>query len=49
MKIDPYNHKERYFKWKEKTQHSGLSNISEYNSNLILKYLEDMEHGLKYG
>jgi hypothetical protein len=46
MKIDPYKHKERYIKWKQKTQHSGLPNISQYNSDLILQYLEDMENGL---
>ena len=46
MKIDPYKHKERYIKWKQKSQHSGLLNISLYNSGLILKYLEDMENGI---
>ena len=46
MKIDPYNHKERYIKWKEKVQQSGISKINKYNSDLILKYLEDMENGL---
>ncbi|MBU0894784.1 MAG: site-specific integrase [Nanoarchaeota archaeon] len=46
MKIDPYNHKERYIKWKQKAQHSGLANISSYNSDLILQYLDDMENGI---
>ncbi|MBU4086792.1 MAG: hypothetical protein KKB21_04425 [Nanoarchaeota archaeon] len=45
MKIDPYNHKERYEKWKEKTQ-SGIPEISEFNSSLIKAYLSDMERGI---
>jgi integrase len=45
MKIDPYKHKERYLKWKDKTQ-SGISGISEFNSNLIKAYLNDMEKGI---
>jgi len=45
MKIDPYKHKERYLKWKEKTQ-SGIPEISEFNSSLIKSYLSDMEKGL---
>ena len=45
MKKDPYKHKERYLKWKERNQ-SGISNISGYNSDLILKYLNDMERGI---
>jgi len=46
MKIDPYNHKERYIKWKQTAQHSGLPELSKYNSNLLLQYVEDMENGL---
>ncbi len=45
MKIDPYKHKERYLKWKESVK-SGIPDISKYNSDLILKYLTDMEHGM---
>jgi len=44
--MDPYNHKERYLKWKQNAQHSGLRDLSTYNSNLILQYLDDMEHGI---
>ena len=29
-KIDPYKIKERYFKWKKKTE-SGISEIKQYN------------------
>jgi len=43
-KIDPYKSKEAWIKWKAKTQSiPGLSNI---NSTLILKYLDDMERGI---
>jgi integrase len=48
MKIDPYHHKERYLKWKEKVK-DGIPETSEINSKLILKYLYDMEKGLNVG
>jgi len=44
MKIDPHNHKERYLNWKEKTE--DIQEISKYNSDLILQYLNDMEKGI---
>ena len=44
-KIDPYKHKERYFRWKEKIQ-STIPEISRENSDLILQYLSDMENGV---
>ena len=46
MKIDPYKHKERYIKWKAESKKKGISEISEYNSDLIFQYLEDMENGI---
>ena len=42
MRIDPYNHQERYFKWKERLA-NGIPGLSEANSNLIKKYLSDMD------
>ncbi|MBU2612591.1 MAG: hypothetical protein KKB62_02615, partial [Nanoarchaeota archaeon] len=45
MKIDPYNHEERYLKWKELVK-NGIPGMNEYNSNLVLRYLQDMEHGI---
>jgi len=45
MKIDPYNTKERYLAWKEKTK-KGIPEISKDNSNLLRQYLEDMEKGI---
>jgi len=45
MKIDPWKHKERYLKWKELVK-DRIPNISKENSDIILKYLSDMEKGL---
>ncbi len=45
MKIDPYKHKERYFAWKERSR-DGIADISIENSDLIIRYLEDMEKGI---
>ncbi|MBI9019032.1 MAG: site-specific integrase [Phycisphaerae bacterium] len=45
MKKDPYNHKERYFLWKEKVE-NGIPDITKSNSDIILKYIDDMENGL---
>ena len=44
MKIDPYNHKERYLKWKEKTK-NGIPGLSAFNSEIVKRYLDDMERG----
>ena len=44
-KIDPYKHKERYIKWKKESE-KGIPEISKYDSDLILRYLEDMEMGI---
>jgi len=46
MKIDPYKHKERYLNWKKEVEEKGISKISKTNSDLILKYVYDMEHGI---
>jgi integrase len=45
MKIDPYKNKEQWIIWKEKNK-SGIKSVSNYNSELIIKYLNDMEYGL---
>jgi len=45
VKIDPYRHKERYLKWKERTQ-LFIPEISRENSELIKEYLRDMENGV---
>jgi len=46
MKVDPYKHQEKYLKWKNIVSEEGIPNISKVNSDLILKYLTDMENGL---
>jgi integrase len=45
MKLDPYKHKERYLNWKEKIK-DGIPEISKENSDLLLRYLFDMERGV---
>jgi hypothetical protein len=44
MKIDPYKHKEKYMKWKAKG--SLLFGLNKSDSDLIKKYIEDMEMGM---
>lgn len=44
-KIDPYKHKEKYLKWKEVAL-PGIPGISKENSDVILRYISDMENGL---
>jgi hypothetical protein len=47
MKLDPYNHKERYQKWKEEIEKVGyIKGISKTNSDLIWNYITDMEIGI---
>lgn len=45
MRIDPYNHKERYLKWKEETKEE-IEGLNEYNFQILKRYLSDMERGL---
>jgi len=45
MKIDPYKHKERYLRWKERAK-EGIKDVSKANFNLIVNYLTDMENGI---
>jgi hypothetical protein len=45
MKIDPYHNKENFTEWKAENQ-KGISELSKANSELILKYLNDMEKGI---
>ena len=44
-KIDPYNHKRRYLGWKERVK-GGIQEISKENSEIILRYVNDMEKGI---
>ncbi|MFA5856510.1 MAG: tyrosine-type recombinase/integrase [Candidatus Pacearchaeota archaeon] len=45
MKIDPYKNKESWIKWKVKNSFL-IPDISRVNSDLILRYLNDMEKGI---
>jgi hypothetical protein len=45
-KIDPYNTKEKYLKWKQKALKEGISGLTNANSQIIMQYLQDMEQGL---
>jgi hypothetical protein len=44
MKIDPYKNKEKYLKWYESIN-GRIPDISKENSDIILRYLNDMERG----
>lgn len=46
MKIDIYKSKERYLGWKEKSQKHQLEGISKDNSDIIKRYISDMENGI---
>jgi integrase len=47
MKRDPYKHQEKYLAWKERIDEVGhIEEISKKNSDLILKYIFDMELGM---
>ena len=45
MKIDPYKHKEKYLKWKEQVV-NGIPDLSTANSDIIKKFLFEMENGI---
>ena len=45
-KIDPYNIKDKYFRWKTKALKNGISGLTNANSQIIMQYLQDMEQGL---
>lgn len=44
MRIDPYNHKEKYLAWKKRIG-GTIPGITPANSEIILKFLSDMEIG----
>jgi len=44
MRIDSYKHKERSLQWKESVKNI-IPDISKENSDIILDYIFDMEHG----
>lgn len=48
MKIDPYNHKEKFLKWKEKAK-DNIPGMNHENSAIIKQYIADMERGVNIG
>ncbi len=48
MKRSAIDHEERYLSWKENNK-SRINDISKLNSDIILKYINDMEYGLNIG
>ena len=43
MKIDPYDNKKKYLKWKKL---GFIKDVTKENSDIIVQYLTDMENGL---
>lgn len=44
-KIDPHGHKKRYESWLRRVDGNGIEGVSPQNSELILRYVKDMEVG----
>jgi hypothetical protein len=44
MQKDIFKHKEKYLNWKNKTEDSVLKGLTKENSDLIKRYLSDMEN-----
>jgi site-specific recombinase XerD len=45
MKVDPYKHRDKYLRWKERVK-DGIPGVRKENSDIILQYINDMECGL---
>lgn len=45
MKIDPYKNKQKFESWYNKVKDSGVVGITKKNSDILIKYLEDMKSG----
>lgn len=46
MKIDPYHHEKNYKRWKTAVLLNGITQVSKENSEMIIKFIFDMEMGL---
>lgn len=46
MKIDTYKHKARYENWKARVKKEGIKELSKKNSDILLRYIFDMEKGI---
>ena len=45
MKLDIYKNEQKYLNWKENVLKFGIEELNKINSNIILKYIFDMEVG----
>ncbi len=45
VKKDIYNNKKKYLSWKNEVSEFGIDGISKTNSELIIRYITDMEEG----
>ena len=45
MKVDVYGHEKRYMKWKEEIVVEGETDLTKVNSDILIKYILDMEVG----
>jgi len=46
MKKDIFKHKEKYLNWKGRIENLDIKDLSKENSDLIKRYISDMENGL---
>lgn len=46
QKLDIYHHKQRYENWKEKVKEEGEEGMTKQNSDILLKFIFDMEQGV---
>lgn len=46
MKIDPYNHKQKFINWFERVNKAGIENLNNANSKIILDFIKDFRIGL---
>ncbi|MEN7982119.1 MAG: hypothetical protein ABFQ65_01585 [Nanoarchaeota archaeon] len=46
MKLDVHGHKQRYIRWKESVKEEGEDNLSKNNSDILIKFIFDMEMGV---
>lgn len=46
MKLDPYNHQQKYYDWKTKVLQTGIPKMKKENSDKIINFVLDMELGL---
>lgn len=45
MKVDVFKRKQQYLNWKERVHEEGIPELSKSNSDLVIRYVLDMESG----